>query len=685
MSDSTRHTILVKTATRLGSTLDQHGVAGTIFAALTNLPGIRAGAVAVFDDERDLAECHSFVAADPHAPKAADLTEEETARAQSERPLLDEKADQPVFVDLSQQPPLPRHIVWKDHGVRGVLIVPLRMGGQLVGALSAGFDRPTPPARDEQDFIVSLARIATPAMWTCVTQARFARGDMRRDALITLARQLNSSLQLETVIRCVQPVVVQLPEVSLCAAMLLDENATTLTVCGAPSLFDACALGTDDPTRIPITETPMSWVHRHGCSYHSKDLTEHQDFATDQALRARGTRRYVLVPMLVRDRLIGGLLVGSEDPHPMRKVDLWVYENIALQLGLAIANAQQHEQLQRLSASLKEQNVYLKEEIERTHGASDMIGESEPIAALRRNIAHVAGTDATVLITGETGVGKELVARAIHADSPRRDNPLVKVNCPAIPQSMVESELFGHERGAFTSAVARRIGRFELAHEGTLFLDEIGELPLEIQAKLLRVLQDGAFERVGGSKTIVSNTRIIAATNRDLRQEVEQGTFRSDLFYRLNVFPIQVPSLAQRRTDIPLLVREFVARMSRQTGKRITDIDAHTLDFLCQRDWPGNIRELQHTIERAVILCESPILRMDDATSITPPAPTRTDAAPTVAPLQQAEADHIRIALRQTDGVIEGPSGAAELLDIKPSTLRSRMRRLGIKREPHPG
>jgi transcriptional regulator with GAF, ATPase, and Fis domain len=286
-----------------------------------------------------------------------------------------------------------------------------------------------------------------------------------------------------------------------------------------------------------------------------------------------------------------------------------------------------------------------------------------------------------VLVTGETGVGKELVARFIHETSPRSKQPLIKVNCPSIPESMFESELFGHERGAFTSAVQKRIGRFELAADGTLFLDEIGELSLAVQAKLLRVLQDGEFERVGGSKTLTSNARIITATNRDLSKAVDEGSFRADLYFRLNVFPIHVPPLRDRRPDIPQLAQAFAEEFGKKSGKRIERVDEDDLAKLQQRPWPGNIRELRHLVERAVILCDGPVLQLvlNDTES-----ERASDGASATSSLDVVQADEIRRVLDGCNWVVEGASGAAAALGMKPSTLRFRMKRLGISRSAPP-
>jgi transcriptional regulator with GAF, ATPase, and Fis domain len=295
---------------------------------------------------------------------------------------------------------------------------------------------------------------------------------------------------------------------------------------------------------------------------------------------------------------------------------------------------------------------------------------------LLRNVEQVAPTEATVLIQGETGTGKELLARAVHDRSRRQNRPLVKVNCGSIPAGLVESELFGHEKGAFTGATQRRIGRFELANGGTIFLDEVTELPTDTQVKLLRVLQEGEFERVGSSQTIKVDARVIAATNRDLREVVKNGTFRSDLFYRLNVFPLAVPSLRERKDDIPLLVNFFLSKFGKKLGKEVRGVSQRSMDSLLGYDWPGNVRELQNIIERAVVLASGPILQVDDSMMRLGEKAQEL----TLDTLENAERNHILRALDETQWVVHGKKGAAEILGINPSTLRSRMEKLGIKR-----
>ena len=326
---------------------------------------------------------------------------------------------------------------------------------------------------------------------------------------------------------------------------------------------------------------------------------------------------------------------------------------------------------------LRQQSDYLKEEIKTHHNFEEIVGDSPALRRVLRSVETVAPTSATVLILGDTGTGKELVARAIHDLSPLRDKPLVKVNCAALPAGLAESELFGHERGAFTGAVARKIGRFELADRGTIFLDEIGDLPLDMQVKLLRVLQEGEFERIGGTRTMTVNVRVIAATNRDLKQAVTDERFRSDLYYRLNVFPVTMPSLRDRREDIPVLVSYFVDKYARRLGKRIDTIADGVLTALLAYEWPGNIRELENVIERAVILTPGAVLEFGGWLMETNATPNNETGMLT---LDEAQRQHIINTLDLTRWRVGGEKGAAKLLDIKATTLASRMKKLGIER-----
>jgi transcriptional regulator with GAF, ATPase, and Fis domain len=341
--------------------------------------------------------------------------------------------------------------------------------------------------------------------------------------------------------------------------------------------------------------------------------------------------------------------------------------------------------MEQEQARLRAQNLYLQEEIKAVHNFEEILGQSPALTAVLDNVSRVALTDSTVLITGETGSGKELIARAIHSHSRRKDKPLIKINCAALPSGLVESELFGHERGAFTGAIARRVGRFELAHGGTIFLDEIGELPAEAQAKLLRVLQEREVDRVGGTAPVKVDVRVLAATNRDLLKAVREKTFREDLYYRLSVFPVQVPPLRDRQEDIPLLVHFLVNKFVLQIGKRIECVSKETMQRLLAYRWPGNVRELENVIERAVILASGPTLEIGADVLMTESGQHSGVTAPTPQPgtLEEMERSHMTAVLRQTDWVIDGPRGAAKILGLHPNTLRSRMKKLGLARISH--
>ena len=422
-------------------------------------------------------------------------------------------------------------------------------------------------------------------------------------------------------------------------------------------------------------------------------------FPLDKPLARMGAESYLGVPMLDRSgRVIGHIAIIDNKPMERneRAIDLVKIfaARAAAELKRQRAESELQkalEQVQALQKRLEAENVYLQEEIRKEHNFEEIVGNSAALLDVLRKVETVAPTDSTVLILGETGSGKELIARAIHNRSKRQNRPLVKVNCGAIPTGLVESELFGHMKGAFTGALERRTGRFELADGGTLFLDEVSELPLETQVKLLRVLQEHEFEPLGSSRTVQVNVRIIAASNRDLEKAVQEGRFRADLFYRLNVLPMTLPPLRQRHSDIPLLTHFFVDRFSRQLGKRITGVAQETMQVLSNYSWPGNIRELQNVIERAVVLCPGTVLRLGrDLIPLTGPEYVQGEAAASPengarssdnsASLESIERNHILQVLKETGGVIEGPRGAARILNLHPNTLRSRMKKLGIER-----
>jgi transcriptional regulator with GAF, ATPase, and Fis domain len=392
-----------------------------------------------------------------------------------------------------------------------------------------------------------------------------------------------------------------------------------------------------------------------------------------------GFKAQVHLPLVNRGPGSGVLTLACfEDAFP--EAEIHFLEQVAAQIAIAIENARAHRQIAALKEQLEGERVYVEDEILAGAKFEEIVGSSESLVQTLGQVARVAPTDATVLVTGESGTGKELVARAIHKRSRRAGKPFIRVNCAAIPQSLMASELFGHEKGAFTGATERRLGRFELANGGTIFLDEIGDIPADMQVALLRVLQEREFERLGGGRTVSVDVRVVAATNRDLKAAVGAGTFRLDLFYRLNVFPIRVPSLRERKDDIPLLAKYFVERYARSTGNKIKSVNRKTLELLQSYAWPGNIRELQNVIERAVILCDRETLSIDESCMHRETLDTLQTSTRLGEALMNTEKAMIEATLAETGGRVSGPSGAAVKLGIPRSTLESRITSLQINK-----
>src|SRR5437879_3616523 len=451
-----------------------------------------------------------------------------------------------------------------------------------------------------------------------------------------------------------------------------------------------------------VAGTPCMRVLEGEVEHYGKEVQ--RLFPDDRDLVALGAESYLGVPVLdPSGPLIGHLVILDDQPMTDPSRALAILRVFAARAGAELARLRADERLRAALAEvemlrnrLQAENVYLQDEIHSEHNFDDMVGSSPALLEVLRKTEQVAPTDSTVLVYGETGTGKELIARAIHKRSPRRERPLVKVNSSAISAGLVESELFGHVKGAFTGAIEKRIGRFALADHGTIFLDEVGELPLETQVKLLRVLQEQEFEPVGSNQTVRVDVRVIAATNRDLEEAVRAGRFRADLFYRLNVFPLRVPPLRERASDIPQLAMFFLSRFAKRFGRQVDTIASETMDRLVSYPWPGNIRELQNVIERAVVLSRGPALELDrdllPGTAGPGPEPgverhaerdrpvAKSAASGLAAALEETERAHIVAALERADGVIEGPRGAAKILEMHPNTLRSRMEKLGIRR-----
>ncbi len=427
---------------------------------------------------------------------------------------------------------------------------------------------------------------------------------------------------------------------------------------------------------IPRAHSAVGWVYDHHQVHVRPHLQRERLFIEDESYLQEGLGRMINLPMVVQEACLGTLNIGSIEAGPPDPADVDFLQQVATQIGFAIAHVNAYEEITRLKEQLARENVYLAEELKANQDFGIVVGRSQAFEQVLTLARQAAPTGATVMVTGETGTGKEVLARAIHERSLRRDRAFVRLNCAALPAGLIESELFGHERGAFTGAEHQRVGRFELADGGTLFLDEVGEMPLEAQAKLLRVLQDGLVDRVGGANAIPVDVRVIAATNADLHRAIQQGRFRSDLYYRLNVFPIHMPPLRERPEDIPILARHFLRVHSRRLKRQCEDFDGVSMERLVQYAWPGNVRELENIVERALILSHERLLRID-------PAMVHVRVPPESGPrrtLHDEERHHILQTLTLLDWRIEGPGGAAEQLGLAPSTLRSRMRKLAIRR-----
>jgi formate hydrogenlyase transcriptional activator len=433
---------------------------------------------------------------------------------------------------------------------------------------------------------------------------------------------------------------------------------------------------------FPVEESAPGWVWKHQQPLVIPNAAEETRWPgfIEQMPRKYSISSLCELPLTTARNRLGALAFGSRRVAAYDPRDVDLMQQVTNQVALAVENALAFREIAELKDKLSQEKIYLEEEIRTDHNFEEIVGQDSALRQVLKQVETVAPTDSTVLIRGETGTGKELVARAIHHLSARRERTFVKVNCAAIPMGLLESELFGHEKGAFTGAIAQKIGRFELAHQGTLFLDEVGDIPLELQPKLLRILQEQEFERLGSPRTIQVNVRLVAATNRDLQQMVADGEFRMDLYYRLNVFPLALPPLRERREDIPRLVRHFVHKFAQRMGRQIETIPTEVLTALKSYSWPGNIRELENLIERAVILSPGPVLQVPLG-EVQGGGQLEKALGDTVAgTLVEAERKHILRVLRESNWVLGGPTGAAARLGMKRSTLHWKMKKLGIAR-----
>jgi formate hydrogenlyase transcriptional activator len=570
----------------------------------------------------------------------------------------------------------------KTFGIQSACALPLTTAHRRLGSLIIGSEHADAYSAEEVRFLSLVADIVALAVDDALNfeASRRAQGELQREKdrfklLLDLTNRVVSNLELRDLLRTISASVRRVMQCDAVGVALPDAESNQLRLYALDfpksngfALEEGLAAADDSPAiRVFRTGAPLALS--------SRDLAQLDP--PDSVAVAEGLKSLCFLPLVSRNRALGVLGLGRRQEQPFTPDDVEFLTQVANQAAIAIENALAYRQIAELKDQLAHEKLYLEDELRSERNFEDIVGKSAALRRVLQQVETVAPTDATVLIYGETGTGKELIARAIHQLSPRRPQAFVALNCAAIPSGLLEAELFGHEKGAFTGAITQRIGRFELAHRGTVFLDEIGEIPLDLQPKLLRVLQDREFERLGSPRTQRTDARLIAATNRDLAAMVEAGTFRADLFYRVNVFPVHVPPLRERPDDIPLLVRHFAQQFARRMHKTIETISSDTMQELLRYPWPGNIRELQNVIERAVILSPGPVLQvpLTDLTARAIPASRKNHDT-----LEEAERKHILAVLEETKWVLGGPHGAAVRLGLKRSTLQFRMRKLGLSR-----
>jgi formate hydrogenlyase transcriptional activator len=611
------------------------------------------------------------------------------------------QTQQPYAIpDIDQETRFPQFLQrLRQYNVRSMAIIPLTTAQHRLGTLCFGRVVPQRVTDSELQFMQRVASQVAVAVDNALNiessqayQKQLARERDRLQVLLEINNLLITTRELPELFRGIVSTLERFIHHDFTSLALLDEATGLLKIHaldfpGRPGFLKQEIV-------VPLDNTPSGQCFTSGQPLLARGA-EIDRFSNPiiRAFRSEGVQTICCVPLITHGRTFGTLNLACRRADAFSPSDVELLQQVAAQIAIAVENALAFKQIDALKDKLAEEKLYLEEEIRSEFNFEEIVGDSPALKRALAQVELVAPASTAVLITGETGTGKELIARAIHNRSPRRERTFVKVNCAAIPSGLLESELFGHERGAFTGALTQKIGRFELADRGTLFLDEVADLPLELQPKLLRVLQEQEFERLGSSRTQRVDVRVVAATNGDLAKLVAERAFRSDLFYRLNVFPIHIPALRERREDLPLLVRYFVQKFSRRLNKAVEYVPADAMDALANYSWPGNVRELENFIERAVLLSPGKELRVplselksstlaaaaDSSPSFTS-LTASTSLTSSISTLEEAERQHILRALKQTHWRIAGPKGAALLLGMKRTTLQARMRKLGIRR-----
>jgi formate hydrogenlyase transcriptional activator len=684
----TRYETLIRVSNAIGTYRDPKDLFRALVRELHRVVQFDKVGVSIYDEKSNTFRRH-FVDAETEAaiPPDPELAMEESDAwwvYQNQEPMVTSLAAHHAEVCKFRE-------ILKKHGIRSVCTLPLTTAHSKIGALTFVSKASDIYTAEEVHFLSVVAEQIALAFDNALhfdaaqaSQQQLLKKSERVGLLLELTNHLVSNLDFRDLLRAVVASTRRVMGCDGAGITLPDSDNTHLRIYAMDFPFSVESV--QEESLVPIDENISGEVFRTGKLWCGSVQEARRLGMKDTAQAEVGT--VCILPLVSRGRVLGTFGAVKYQDNAFAG-DIEFLAQIANQVSIAVENALAFGEIRELKDKLAQEKLYLEDEIRSEMNFAQIVGSSASLRKVLKRVETVAPTDSTVLIYGETGTGKELIARAIHDLSPRRSKPFVKLNCAAIPTGLLESELFGHEKGAFTGAIAQRIGRFEVANGGTIFLDEIGEVPLELQTKLLRVLQEREFERLGSSRTLRTDARLIAATNRDLEGMVSEQKFRSDLFFRLNVFPVEVPPLREREGDIPLLVKHFTQQFSRRMNKVIETIPSAKMDALCRYHWPGNIRELQNVIERAVIVSTSPALSVDladlnfpnaggeKARVAIPKSPTNGTLHEA---LEQSERQQILKALEQSNWVVAGPKGAATHLGMKRSTLQQRIRKLGIAR-----
>jgi len=632
----------------------------------------RSLAVMLHDSSRNIMRCHFLETCAPIKWQAPTEVPMEGSIAgwvwQHQEPVL--------VHDIAQEDRFPFAKTIPDHPIKAICSFPLTTANQRLGTLNFWSDEAGVYDQLDIEFTGLLAGQIAVAIEAQCHQQKLARERDRSRMLLEINNTLVSNLNLRQLLSAISGCLRRVMPHDVAGLALHDQRIDKLRITALEFPAHEDVFIEDEIVNLEGTPGGRAFTTR-------QPVLSGGEISTDPLGKRTGVKSACAVPLISHDRVLGVLGVGRLNENAFTEDDAEMLTEVGKQVAIAVENALAYREIDALKNRLQEEKLYLQEEIRTEYNFEEIVGASATLKRALQDVETVAPTDSTVLIFGETGTGKELIARALHNLSGRAEHTLVKVNCAAIPTGLLESEMFGHERGAFTGAVEQRKGRFELAHRGTIFLDEVEEIPLELQPKLLRVLQEQEFERLGSGKTIRVDVRVLAATNADLAQMVAEKKFRSDLYYRLNVFPIALPALRERAEDIPLLVHFFAQKFSQQMKKPIKSIPTETMTRLTEYAWPGNIRELQNLIERAVILSRGSVLEVPLAELKRPGNGDLVNQLQGPTMLEEVEREHIMKVLRETGWVIGGPAGAAIRLGLNRTTLNNRIRKLGITR-PRP-